>query len=328
MTDITVTTNKTMQVVADQALQIWPWQVPAYLFMGGITAGIMIFAAYHLLKSNEKHFHLSVNQIIVVAPIAMSIGMLFLFLKLTHKLYVWQFYTSFQLSSPMSWGAWILILVYPATILMLLATVRKGFPSQYEWVLNTMKSSFLKKLADPLNRLVVFSEKNKRAIAYIVLPVGILLGIYTGVLLNNLVARPFWNSALLGPLFLVSGASTGAAFILLLAKSQKEKEFYVKADVGLITVELLLIALFIISMLGSHAVAKDAVMLILTGTLTPVFWSFVVVMGLSVPLILEILELRGRHIPGFIAPSLVLLGGLILRFVIVEAGQISNWLTY
>ena len=39
-----------------------------------------------------------------------------LFLDLAHKLYVWRLYTTFQFTSPMSWGAWILILVYPALI--------------------------------------------------------------------------------------------------------------------------------------------------------------------------------------------------------------------
>ena len=30
---------------------------------------------------------------------------------------------------------------------------------------------------------------------------GVALGIYTGILLNTMVARPLWNSAILGPLF-------------------------------------------------------------------------------------------------------------------------------
>ena len=41
------------------------------------------------------------------------------------------------------------------------------------------------------------------------------LGIYTGILLNTMVARPLWNSAILGPLFLFSGLSAGAAMVHL-----------------------------------------------------------------------------------------------------------------
>ena len=39
---------------------------------------------------------------------------------------------------------------------------------------------------------------------------GIALGIYTGILLSAMVARPLWNSAILGPLFLFSGLSAAA----------------------------------------------------------------------------------------------------------------------
>ena len=46
---------------------------------------------------------------------------------------------------------------------------------------------------------------------------GVVLGIYTGILLNTMVARPLWNSAILGPLFLFSGLSAGAAMVHLAA---------------------------------------------------------------------------------------------------------------
>ena len=42
---------------------------------------------------------------------------------------------------------------------------------------------------------------------------GVGIGIYTGILLNTMVARPLWNSAILGPLFLFSGLSAGAAMM-------------------------------------------------------------------------------------------------------------------
>ena len=54
------------------------------------------------------------------------------------------------------------------------------------------------------------------SLAWLNLLLGVALGVYTGILLSALGARPAWNSALLGPLFLVSGISTGAALMLLL----------------------------------------------------------------------------------------------------------------
>ena len=47
-----------------------------------------------------------------------------LFLDLEYKLHVFRFYTSFEPTSPMSWGAWILVLIYPLMIVQILSTLR------------------------------------------------------------------------------------------------------------------------------------------------------------------------------------------------------------
>jgi hypothetical protein len=50
----------------------------------------------------------------------LTLGMLALFLDLEYKTHVWRLYTTFEPLSPMSWGAWILLLVYPALVANLL----------------------------------------------------------------------------------------------------------------------------------------------------------------------------------------------------------------
>ncbi len=62
-----------------------------------------------------------------------------------------------------------------------------------------------------------------RLLAGINVALGVALGIYTGVQLSGFNARPFWHSAVLGPLFLVSGLSTGAAVIILGARTAEER---------------------------------------------------------------------------------------------------------
>ncbi|MDY7033741.1 MAG: NrfD/PsrC family molybdoenzyme membrane anchor subunit, partial [Thermodesulfobacteriota bacterium] len=105
--EVTITTNK-MNHLVDPNLSIWGWEVPVYLFLGGLTAGILIISAFVALKDRDKKFSLAANRLAVSAPIFLSLGMLALFLDLEHKLYVWRFYTTFQITSPMSWGSWIL----------------------------------------------------------------------------------------------------------------------------------------------------------------------------------------------------------------------------
>jgi formate-dependent nitrite reductase membrane component NrfD len=49
-------------------------------------------------------------------------------------------------------------------------------------------------------------------------------------------------------------------------------------------------------------------------------------LGLIIPAFLEILELRKYKIPSMLSALLVIAGGLILRFIVVDAGQASRWL--
>lgn len=339
MKEITVTTNKIVNL-AGSSIEIWRWEIPIYLFLGGMVAGIMIFSAYAIYRGKGNDFPMAAYRIVPAVPLIMSLGMLALFLDLSNKLNVWRFYTSFQITSPMSWGAWILLLVYPLSILLFLGTMRKGYPGFYARIEKYINKAY-KKLyplipgaiskfmpSDIFKKIIRYAENNKKNFALASIPVGILLGIYTGILLSSFEARPFWNSAILGPLFLVSGASTGAALIILFSKSHKEREYFTKIDLVLIAVEFVLILLFIISMMTSSAQHKDAIKMILGGELTPAFWIFVVFMGLGFPAVLEWFELKGAGVPVIVAPVLILTGGLALRFIIVKAGQISAWLVY
>ena len=328
MTEVTITTNKVQNLVGSN-LHVWGWEVPVYLFLGGLTAGILVIVSYMILRSKGKNFAQTTGRLVFLAPIALSIGMLALFLDLEHKLYVWRFYTTFKITSPMSWGSWVLLLVYPLSILAILGTFREGFPKIFARIEGFIKSQkILKKHINKFYLLFDFPKKHIKLVAKLTIPVGMLLGIYTGILLSALSARPFWNSALMGPLFLVSGVSTAAALVVLLSKEHSEKVFFTKVDIGLIFVELGILFLFIIGMLSSSAQHQEAVKLILGGELTAFFWIIVVGLGLMLPAFLETMELRGKKVPAAIAALLVLVGGVLLRFVIVEAGQISSWIKY
>ena len=162
--------------------------------------------------------------------------------------------------------------------------------------------------------------------ALALIPLSIILGIYTGILLSAFNARPLWNNAILGPLFLVSGLSTGAATIILLAKSAKEKHLFGKIDLILIIIELGLIVHMLMGMYAGSEVQLEAMQLLVGGEFTLMFFGFVIILGLIVPAILELTELIGYKIPVAIPALLVLIGGLVFRFVMVEAGQITRYL--
>ncbi len=213
----------------------------------------------------------------------------------------------------MSWGAWILMLITPLSVILAAINIKKVFPN-WKWKYPLLET------------LDQFFEKYRKAIAWILVISAPILGIYTGILFSAFNARPLWNTSILGPLFLASGLSAGAAVIMLMSKNHHERMIFSKIDIGIIAVEMFLIVHMFMGFLASTQVQQDAAQLFLGGPYTAYFWIFVVILGMIVPVILEVLELRKYKVPVVIPASLVLLGSLMLRFLIAYAGQESRWL--
>jgi formate-dependent nitrite reductase membrane component NrfD len=298
--------------LVDPSVHVWAWQIPVYLFLGGWVAGMMVLSGYYLLQGRETRRDCMCRVTPWIGLVLLSLGMLALFLDLEHKPYTWRLYTTFEVASPMSWGAWILVLVYP--VLLAAALVRPP-----EWLADLV----------PFVRRASHFIRNRpglvRAIALANIVSGVALGIYTGILLSALGARPLWNSALLGPLFLLSGLSSAAAFVHMIARNVEEREALARADNLFLALELVTLVLFLVGLLSSTEVHKAAAGLVLGGPFTAVFWVGVVGTGIVLPLIVQSLAVRHRVQHTAVAPLLVLAGGLALRFVIVYAGQVSHW---
>ncbi|MHB8838438.1 MAG: NrfD/PsrC family molybdoenzyme membrane anchor subunit [Gemmatimonadaceae bacterium] len=309
MHELTITRHNEL---IDPLMHIWSWQIPVYLFLGGLVAGIMIIAGYFVLQGRYKHTDFSTFYLPHIALVLLSFGMFALFLDLEHKLYFWRLFMTFKIAAPMSWGSWLLMIVFPAlwvnTLIRIPAPFQGKIPLFDRWSAELNKHPQLIKNIGVANMLL-----------------GTLLGMYTGVLLSSFGARPLWNSAMLWMLFLVSGLSAAAAFVHLITTDEYERVLLAKADNAFLTLELFVFGGFISGLLTSSRVHIEAVRLLLDGPYAPVFWVLVIGMGIIIPLIVQLLAVnhKVKHTP--VAPILVLIGGLTLRFVIVYAGQFSHW---
>lgn len=309
LVDLTVTRSNPG---IDPGLHVWGWEIPVYLFLGGLVAGMMILSGYLLLTGRFRKPACFFYPLPGLGLALLSLGMIALFLDLEHKLYVWRLYTTFEITSPMSWGAWILLLVYPALALSFLVKAPEALIRRFP----------------ALGRAAAALTERPgavRGVGVLNVAFGILLGIYTGILLSSLGARPLWNSALLGPLFLLSGLSSAAAFVHLMARDPEERELFVKADNVFLGTELVVLVLFFLGLASSTQVHLEAARLLLGGPYTAVFWVFVVGLGIVLPLIVQPLAVRHRIRHTAVVPVLVIAGGLALRFVLVYAGQMSHW---
>lgn len=297
----------------DPYLNIWHWQIPLYLFLGGLAAGILFFAALFVILGKEEKMQATVKKAPIIAPIALMLGLLALFLDLKHQLYFWRLYTTFRIESPMSWGAWVLMAITPLSFVWV-ASYAKELKPGWSW-----KYAFLDKLE-------AFFIKYRLWLAWVIIVLSVILGIYTGILLSAFNARPLWNTSILGPLFLVSGMSTGAAVILLMSRSSEERRLMSGIDLLLIVIELFFITHMIMGFQAGSQTQIASALLFLGGPFTVPFWVFVVILGLVFPALLEIMDRLGIHMPVIVPASLVLIGGLIFRFIMVEAGQITRYL--
>lgn len=297
----------------DPFLNVWHWQIPLYLFLGGLAAGIMFFAGYFAVRGKEKEMPTTVMWATIIVPIALVIGLVALFWDLKHKLYFWQLYTTVRFTSPMSWGAWTLMAITPFSFIWVASYLKVMIPG-WDWKFKILKSY------DAL------LNKNRKSFAWVMMILSIILGVYTGILLSAFNARPLWNTSILGPLFLVSGFSTGLAAIIWVSKNKQERKILSRIDLIFIVIELFLITHLFMGFMAGTAVKTEAAALFMGGPFTVSFWVFVVLLGLVFPATLETLELWGYHVPKWIPPALILFGGLMFRFVMVEAGQITRFL--
>jgi formate-dependent nitrite reductase membrane component NrfD len=339
----TVTTRHNPLI--DPQLSVWSWEIPVYLFLGGVVAGLMILAGIAMLRTlrgEDTRRFLSV-QTPLLSFVLINVGMLALWLDLAHRLYVWRVYLTFQPASPMSWGSWVLIVVYA----VLLVSALYRLPESWPWLAARMP--IVARASDAL----AARPNALRALAWTNVVLGAALGLYTGILLSTMVARPLWNTGVLAPLFLLSGLSAAAAVLHLIAARPPRRRAratlvggalaslaqplgdaapegdpaheLVRADVAFIAVELALIALLLVNLATSTPSHASAAAIVAGGRYAPAFWGIVVVLGLIVPLAMQLLALGHRIAHSIVPAVLVLVGGFTLRWVLVHAGQAAGF---
>ena len=328
----------------DPYLTAWTWEIALYLFVGGAVAGMMILGGVALLRiaRGEDSTRFASVQTPLLGFMLLNVGMVALLLDLSHRLYVWRIYLTFQYTSPMAWGSWVLLLVY--AVLLLSALI--NLPLSWPWLAQRVPA--LQRASDQITQ----HPRRMALLGASHLLLGIALGTYTGLLLNTMVARPLWNSAALPLLFLFSGLCAGSAMTYVAARLRgsgpaprglvggalasliqplgdamppaRALEGLMRANVGFLSAELLLIGLWVANLATSSASHAVALELLTSGPFAWKFWGVDVLLLLLLPLVLQGLMLA-RRIPHSVVPGLmVIAGSFTLRWVMVNAGQISE----
>jgi formate-dependent nitrite reductase membrane component NrfD len=269
----------------------WRWLIILYFFVGGVAGGGYFLAA--LLEWFGRREDRPVirtgyglgfwGAIISGALLTLDLGRP---LRFWHMLFQSENLPNLMFKgwSPISFGAWAILLFAACAALSMIGA---------------------------------WSEK-RAWVAKLVAGVGGLLGFfvagYTGVLLS-VTNRPIWaDSPWLGALFLASGASTGAAALMLFSRHRGASESSIRwlatFDARALIVELVILIVFIASLWPIREVWVS-------------FWGFLLLIGVVGAGILWPLRLHLTSAgAGFRNPAImVLLGGFLLRVVVLLASN-------
>jgi formate-dependent nitrite reductase membrane component NrfD len=159
---------------------------------------------------------------------------------------------------------------------------------------------------------------------------GFFIAAYPGVLLGA-TARPlFINAHWLGALFLAVGAATGGAAIALImalvrgAGGREGLALVMRLTSFALIVEIIALALFVISVKAAGSVRISAALTqLVAGPYALTFWLGAVIVGVVVPLVLQRKAGDGAPAMTALASALVLVGGFVVKYVVIAAGQAS-----
>lgn len=273
----------------------WSWPIASYLFLGGLGGGIAIISAI-------ADIFLDVGGIFAMGPliaaVLIALGSGLLVFELGVPFRFWRVIITKKIAE-MTVGAWML------SLLMVSGLIYSSF-----WL------DFLPWYGMEVPRLIF---------AWICLILGVGVSLYTGVFLGTMKSRPFWNGPTLPVIFLILSLSTGTAAQVLIINFWRFSgtagqigeiiSILAAANIGLLIFELIVLLLYVIMMRTSVAVytSRQAASW-LNGSKAIPFWGGVVLAGIILPIILYSLQAAAAAIA---AAFLVLVGGVVLRFLVV-----------
>ncbi len=297
----------------------WGFLIAVYLFLAGTGAGAFLTAIVAEMY-NKVAFRPLIRAGLVLSGILVGLGMPFLIADLgAGRTQPWRLILLISNpTSPMTWGVWVLTPFIPLGL-----------------VLGWLEVDFL----NPPWRIVQWARGLALRWRTRLLQVGTLLAIaialYTGLLLGVVHGVPLWNTSILPMLFFISALSTGLAACVVLSQvvavsaehdgvHLAKSYFYVnQIHSALIITETIFIFCWLFIVANGSVTAAISVNMLLSGQYSVFFWIGIVFFGIVDPMIIYIYEvILGRPLKPYwvlISDGSVLLGGLVLRYLVIAA---------
>lgn len=275
----------------------WGMYIVSFMFLVGASAGGLIVVAGAELVGTHRFERLSRLAIVVsAAAIATAAGTILP--DLGRPEMAWKMLVQPHWTSPLVWDL-VVILIYLVIALVDLYLITRP----------RVSGSAMKRMA------------------LIALPVAVLVHSVTAFIFGLIVARPFWNTALLAPMFISSALVSGTALVIVIAHVVERTAGFKTADilpdlgklmVWFIAVDAFLLFAEVLTVYASGVEDHvDQLRVVLFGRLAPLFW-FEIVLGVIVPfVILARPRLRAQPTWLVVACVLALIGVFLKRINIL-----------
>jgi sulfite dehydrogenase (quinone) subunit SoeC len=155
---------------------------------------------------------------------------------------------------------------------------------------------------------------------------------YTGFVLNNVKGVPFWGLSFLPVLFVACGIMGGFGLTIAVGVFDKTVNMGA-AEMGsriMLIINVLLICLYLWIASTKETVGKKSVLFQIRGSVSPLFWSGVVVLGIIVPAIITVYSLfAGEAAAAVLIFGVVceVIGGASLRYCVLKSGMYNPIIT-
>jgi polysulfide reductase chain C len=293
----------------------WAMPVVLDLFFAGLAAGAFCFAVLTSRRHGEGYLACS-RAAALLAPLSVAFGLSMLILDLRYKTRFWFTMTVFNRDSPMSLGVWLL------TLFSLIATLYAMF-----WIPVSVRERI-----PIIGRWPPWSRQSVRdTLGLAGVPVALLVSIYTGVLLSA-TSIPLWRNLALPALFCFSSMATGFAAGLLLAllfSPGKRRVLiagpfhWLRRSYRILLPAYLLSALAYLLLFFIPLSRQKELIPLITGPSGLIWWLGVVGVGMLLPLIIGFRKTKASPSTVYVVLGSLLVGGFLLRLVLVYIGQES-----
>jgi dimethyl sulfoxide reductase membrane subunit len=273
----------------------WGLYIVVFMFLVGISAGgLIVVAGAELIGSHRLE---ELNRLaVIVSGTAIAAAAVSIIPDLGRPQLAWQMIVSPQLMSPLVWDMAVI------SIYLSIAAIDL-------WILTRP----------------VPMPKALRIMAIVSLPVAVLVHSVTAWIFGFLVARPFWNTAILAPLFISSALVSGTALVLVVAWTVRrvtswKPPSHVFQDLAKLLAWFVAVDFFLLmaELITAYTSQTDyhlaPLEMLLGGRLAPLFWAQIG-LGVLLPFAIYATPKLRVHTPLVVAAAVLSILGVFAKRV-------------